>query len=107
MKRRRFGSQPVTITSLAGSRSDDIRRRERRYVQVMLFRLAAFIAATVLFTGWARFVAIVLALILPWLAVVVANQPTERKAAPSLNKPTPRPAPSLQPAREHQVIDQD
>jgi len=81
----RFGRGAVSITSLSGSRTDDIRRRERRYIQVMLFRLAAFIAA-----------------------VLVANQPVAHKAAPSLHQPPPeRPTPSLQPARSHQVIDQD
>ncbi len=102
----RFGRGAVSITSLSGSRTDDIRRRERRYIQVMLFRLAAFIAAVLVFHGPARFIAIALAL--PWLAVLVANQPVAHKAAPSLHQPPPgRPTLSLQPAREHQVIDQD
>ena len=104
----RFGRGAVSITSLSGSRTDDIRRRERRYIQVMLFRLAAFIAAVLVFHGPARFIAIVLALVLPWLAVLVANQPVAHKAAPALHQPPPeRPTPSLQPARSHQVIDQD
>ncbi len=107
MTRRRLGARAVTITSLAGSRSDDIRHRERRYVQVMLFRLAAFIASVVLFHGWARFAAVVLALILPWVAVVFANQPVDRKPSPTLLKPQEPSAPSLQAAREHRVIDQD
>lgn len=107
MTRRWFGSRAVTITSLAGSRSDDIRRRERRYIQVMLFRLAAFIAATVLFRGWARWVAIALALILPWLAVVFANQPRVNKEPPPPYEAKEQPAPTLGAAREHRVIDQD
>jgi len=76
--------QPVLITSAADPRHVDIRRREGQYLFWMGFRVLCFVLAVVLFHGWIRFVAIVVALIIPWVAVVVANggpAPSRRRPA--------------------------
>jgi len=65
--------QPVLITSAADPRHVDIRRRQSQYLFWMGFRVLCFVLAVVLFHGWIRFVAVGLALIIPWVAVVVAN----------------------------------
>jgi Protein of unknown function (DUF3099) len=81
MRRRR--DAPVLITSAATSRPEEIRGRERRYVISMLFRAVCFILAVVAFHGWLRFVAIAIALITPWVAVIVANGgPARQRASP-------------------------
>ena len=76
--------QPVLITSAADPRHVDIRRREGQYLFWMGFRVLCFVLAVVLFHGWIRFVATVVALIIPWVAVVVANggpAPSRRRPA--------------------------
>lgn len=51
----------------------------------MGIRVIAFIVAIVVTRGWIRVVAVVLALVLPWVAVVAANAPRRSgREAPSL-----------------------
>jgi hypothetical protein len=101
----------VLITSAAEPRQAEIRRREVRYILSMTFRTLCFILAVVALHGWVRFVAVLVALVLPWVAVVVANggpplareRPTRfdrrRRAQP------PRPA-ELEPGR-HVVVESE
>jgi hypothetical protein len=75
----------------------------------MLFRTVCLILAVVVLRGWARCVAIGIAVVLPWLAVVVANGgPPLRQDTPSLLAPggpaADAPRPALEQAR-HAVID--
>jgi hypothetical protein len=96
------------ITSLAGSRSDDIRERERRYIFAMLFRVACLIGAVLLFSGPLQLIAIVIAVIMPWLAVVFANQPRPQPPAPALTVEDARPRDmGLSAGRDSRVIDAD
>jgi predicted MFS family arabinose efflux permease len=98
----------VVITNLGSSRTAEIREREGRYVYAMLFRAACFIAATLLFHGAARWLAIAVAICMPWLAVVLANAPKARTSRHAeYVPPAPRETPSLQPGREHRIIDPD
>lgn len=100
--------ESVLITSLATSRTAEIRERERRYVIVMLLRAACFVLATVLFHGAARWIAIAVAIFMPWLAVILANQPRVRASRHAAYvPPAPREQPGLQPGREHRIIDPD
>jgi predicted MFS family arabinose efflux permease len=104
-RRRR---QSVVITDLGSSRTAEIRERERRYVIVMLFRAVCFIAATLLFHGAARWFAIGIAIMLPWLAVVLANAPNARAVRhAAFEPPAPRETPGLAAAREPRIIDPD
>jgi hypothetical protein len=104
----RGGRRSITITSLAGSRSEDIRDRERRYIAAMLFRVVCLVGAVLLFSGLLQIIAIVIAVIMPWLAVVFANQPRPLPPAPALTveKAQPRDR-GLAPAPDHRVIDAD
>jgi hypothetical protein len=105
---RRDGRQVVTISDIGTSRPAEIRDRERRYVFAMLIRVVCFIAATLLFTGVARWIAIGVAIAMPWIAVVFANAPAVRKTAFAKFVPAaPRTARKLDKAREHRVIDVD
>lgn len=106
--RRRRGAHPVLITSATTSRPQDIRDRERRYVKAMLFRTVCFILAVVLFQGWARFVAMGIAVITPWLAVVFANGgPKRTRQQPSLyTSPAAKPRVELDDG-QHPVVEHD
>jgi DUF3099 family protein len=62
----------VRITTAAPSRADDIAARQRRYVISMGVRTVCFIGAVVA-EGWLRWILVVAALLLPYVAVVMAN----------------------------------
>ncbi len=96
------------ITDLGSSRTAEIRERERRYVIAMLLRAVCFVAATLIFRGAARWFAIGVAIVLPWLAVVLANAPKVRAVRRAVFEPSaPRETPGLAPAREPRIIDPD
>ena len=63
----------VQITGARVSLSDDMRARQRRYLWSMAVRTVSFVAAVALLHGWARWTGVVLAVTLPWFAVVLAN----------------------------------
>jgi Mn2+/Fe2+ NRAMP family transporter len=65
--------RPVRITTAAASREEDIRKRQRRYVLSMGFRTVCFVTAVIIGHGWVMWVLIVAALLLPYVAVVMAN----------------------------------
>ena len=80
--------RPVLVTTAGKSARDERRDRERRYLLTMGLRVLCFIAAVVLFAGglrWAGAIAAAGSLILPWVAVVVANAgPRRQPAQPAL-----------------------
>ena len=63
----------VRITTASTSREADIAARQRRYLIAMGIRTACFVAAIFVASGWWRWVLIVAALVLPYVAVVMAN----------------------------------
>jgi hypothetical protein len=65
--------RPVRITTAAASREEDIRKRQHRYVLSMGFRTLCFVAAVIIGEGVVMWVLIVAALVLPYVAVVMAN----------------------------------
>jgi len=67
---------PLLVTTAGKSAREERRERERRYLLTMGLRVLCFIAAIVLFAAGLRVAGAVAAagsLILPWVAVVVAN----------------------------------
>ena len=92
--RRRTASGPVLITSAAPSRVDEYQDRRRSYILVMSIRVACFILAVVIPITWLRMVFVVLALVLPWVAVLAANQ-VKAKSMPSPALFVPRPRKAL------------
>jgi Flp pilus assembly protein TadB len=84
--------QPVLVTTAGRSPQQDRRDRERRYLITMGFRVVAFVVALLVTTGWIRVIAIVAALVLPWVAVILANsgpsrQPPEQPSLYSRRRP--------------------
>src|SRR3954470_24434821 len=70
---RRHRDEPVRITTAASSRAEDISARQRRYVVSMGIRTVCFVAAVLVGDGWLRWVLVAAALLLPYVAVVMAN----------------------------------
>ena len=68
----------VRITTAPTSRAADIAARQRRYVISMGIRTACFIGAIAVGGGWLRWVLIAAALLLPYVAVVLANPETQK-----------------------------
>jgi hypothetical protein len=72
----------VLVTTAARNPADERRERERRYLLTMGLRVLCFVAAIVLFAvgpRWAGFLAALASLVLPWVAVVVANAGPRRR----------------------------
>ena len=68
----------VRITSAAESRDADIRVRQKRYLLSMSLRSICFVGALLVGDGWLRWVLVGGAIILPYIAVVMANAVTTR-----------------------------
>lgn len=64
--------QIFNVTSARAPLSSDQASRNRRYLVSMSIRIVCFILCIV-FSGWLRWACFVGALILPWVAVVIAN----------------------------------
>lgn len=62
----------IRITTASTSRHEEIAARQRRYIFSMALRTACFVAAIVT-TGVVRWLLVAAALILPYIAVVMAN----------------------------------
>lgn len=71
------GDQVYSITNAQVPLSEDQGARTRKYLISMAIRTVCFIGAVVA-SGWLRWVLIVGAVILPYIAVVVANAGRER-----------------------------
>ena len=63
----------VRITTASRSAAEDIAARQKRYVLAMSFRTLCFVAAIFVTITWARIFLVVAALVLPYVAVVMAN----------------------------------
>ncbi len=70
---RHHSEDAVRITSAPRSRADDIAARQKRYIFSMAVRTVCFVSAIVVGPGPLRWVLIVGAVFLPYVAVVMAN----------------------------------
>ena len=100
MKTQRPRTEPVyQITGVAPGLEQDIAARSRRYAWSMGLRSVCFVLA-VLTTGWVRWTFVGLAIVLPYIAVVVANAGREpNRPMPPVQQPVVAP-PALQAPRE-------
>ena len=73
-------AEPVLITEAEPSRADQHDARKKRYVITMLIRMVSLILACVFYqTVWLMAVFAVLGTVLPWIAVVMANDRPPKK----------------------------
>ena len=91
------GDAPVRITSVAAPLSDDVSARARRYLVQMSIRVVCFLGAVVV-DHWTRWVLLAGAVVLPYVAVVLANAGRERGTDPGTYLHAP-PAAALPPGR--------
>ncbi len=70
---RRREEHAVRITTAATSRNEDIAGRQRRYLISMGIRTVCFVAAVIVGHGVLMWILIAAALLLPYVAVVMAN----------------------------------
>ncbi len=70
--------EAVRITTAAVSPHDDIRMRQRRYLASMSLRTLCFVGAVIAGPGLLRWILIGGAIVLPYIAVVMANATTTR-----------------------------
>lgn len=77
-------AQVFRITGARTALAEDVRARQRRYVIAMCVRTLAVVLAIVLWDveRYVAVVALVLGLLLPYVAVVIANAGREQPAAP-------------------------
>jgi Protein of unknown function (DUF3099) len=75
MERRE--SAAVRITDARTSHSDDLAHRQKRYLMSMGIRTLCFVGAVIV-DSWLRWVLVVAALFLPYVAVVMANAVSRR-----------------------------
>ncbi|MFD4373254.1 DUF3099 domain-containing protein [Streptomyces sp. NPDC058486] len=82
--RKRGGPEVFRITGARQGLEDDVRGRQRRYIISMSVRTLSVIAAAVLWNveRHVAVVALALGVLLPYIAVVIAN--AGRESAPSL-----------------------
>ena len=77
----RHHDEPIRITTAASSRADDIAARQKRYLLSMSIRSVCFVGAVVSAIagiGWLWPWLIAAALILPYVAVVMANNSSSK-----------------------------
>ena len=77
----RHSEAPIRITTATTSRADDIAARQKRYVMSMSIRSLCFVGAVVSFiagVSWLWPFLIAGAIVLPYVAVVMANAATTR-----------------------------
>ncbi|WP_431783019.1 DUF3099 domain-containing protein [Streptomyces chumphonensis] len=84
MTRKQHGPEVYRITGARQGLTDDVRRRQRRYVISMLIRTLSVVLTVLLWNVWVPLAVVTLVLggVLPYVAVVVAN--AGRENAPGL-----------------------
>jgi hypothetical protein len=89
--------QPLLVTTAPESPRDELRRRQRRYLITMGFRVICIVLAILLAAlhlDWEAGIAVAGSLILPWVAVIAANAGPQRTAgAPLVYEPERRQLP--------------
>ena len=78
MARTQRRDEAVRITTAATSADADVSRRQRRYLISMGIRTICFVGAILVGSDWLRWTLIAAALLLPYVAVVMANASTTK-----------------------------
>jgi len=97
-------AEPVLITEAQVSQVDQHAARKKRYAITMLVRTICLIFAAVFYqTVWLMIILAVLGTILPWVAVIMANDRPPKKRQ-EVNRYQARPDRQLE-SRPHRVIE--
>ncbi|MGY1641009.1 DUF3099 domain-containing protein [Geodermatophilus sp. SYSU D00703] len=98
---------PVLITEAQPSRAEQHAARKKRYVLTMAVRAVALVLAAVFYqTLWLALIFALLGTVLPWIAVMMANDEPPKKKLDVNRYAPPRPDRILEnPARPGRVIE--
>ena len=100
--------QPVLITDAPESRDDEFDRRRKRYALMMAARALCVIAAAVTYQiSWLLALALVVGgTVLPWCAVIIANDRPPKKARRMMQRRVGGPdEPALPPGTDQRTIE--
>ena len=102
--------RPVLITTAATSYEEQHRARVRKYLTLMAWRIPSLLLASIAYgiwhNGWVSLVIILVALPLPWMAVLIANdRPPRRPDEPRRYDAAPRHIP-LFPGPAHLALEE-
>jgi hypothetical protein len=100
---RRGKPATAIITDAPSASSKEMSSRIRRYTITMAFRTACFVSM-IFVQGSLRWVLLALAIVLPYVAVVAANQADQRAPRGSLERGAPADAPQLMSGEHPDVI---
>lgn len=104
--RRTPAERPVLITDAQQSRIAEHNARRRRYTITMGVRILCLIAAALVYrTVWLMAILVVLACVLPWMAVLIANDRPPKKALRVSRFGHPAPERALESGRPGRTID--
>ncbi len=95
MKRRHVSDADaaIRITTAPSAKEEDTARRQRRYLISMAVRVVCFVSAAALFEGWLRYLLMVGAILIPYVAVVFANNEDTRTDSFNLKPPSAKELP--------------
>jgi len=107
MRRSTPAVEPVLITSAPESSADEYDRRRKKYAIMMSLRALAIIAAasTYRFSLWLAMAFVVAGTVLPWCAVIIANDGPAKKRRPHHPQPQPVNTERALPAGSDRVVD--
>lgn len=97
---------PISITSLGITPEEDYQYRRRRYATLMALRALCVLAAVVAYQFWLplALALIVGGAVLPWCAVLIANEPLPQASRPARAVPGNRPK-AIAAAPPERIID--
>ena len=96
----------VNITSASESHEADLNARTRKYLILMAIRMVCFVGA-VFAHGWFRWALVAGAVVLPWIAVLIANAVVRRYSPIDAEQPAPTAAPLGQPKQSSPAAPDD
>ena len=79
--------EPIRITDAPVSPGADVAARQKRYLISMGIRTVCFVGAVAVGDGWLRWVLVAGALVLPYIAVVMANSASPQVLQPRVEGP--------------------
>ncbi|HEX8627530.1 MAG TPA: DUF3099 domain-containing protein [Catenuloplanes sp.] len=100
---RRQSERPVLITDAVRSQDDQLRRRQTRYIAMMSIRAGCLVLGAILISYEAPLLPVWLSLcavgmvVIPWLAVLLANDRPPKKEHRRASRYEPEPLPATQP----------
>ena len=99
-------AEPVLITEAQVSQVDQHAARKKRYALTMLVRGISLVLAAVFYqTVWLMLIFAILGTVLPWIAVVMANDRPPKKRQDVHRYVAPRPDRILESGPQSRVID--